>query len=835
MNTDENRLCLANIREETGNDYTHLYYRFLMYKKYLNRIKDYREREENIPLYTYKFHKNSKPDAPWITIDLHDEYAQEIYEHHPNQKLDNFNSENKIKIIESNPDELLLQLKRRPKTKELKIRPNTYQITTQIRALGSLLDGVPERAPLMDLFRDRDDVNWPDVHNEDIEKWYFLNNDEYDGVDRQREFVRKAMGTPDFAFLEGPPGSGKTTVLCELVQQMVLKNKRVLICASTHIAVDNLIEKLTNKNPESDKKDMIVIRMGNDSKKISEKADPWKYKNFVKNTRTQMITHLENKSPKTKSSEILEVSLKQTSGGDVMEKIICDCANVVCGTTIGILQYPDLKADVQKRRFDMMIIDEASKTTFQEFLVPAVHANRWIIVGDTKQLAPYTDDDEVAENIEYAIKSPAYKEVCLDTFMAYKFRNTNVIVTDDEETKSNYQIRCARLNVDYYDADDVNKPSMPKSPQIIVGSAKSISELDLPSGNITIRNPEIFQKFLKHKIKQGKKQKFGRHAQLKQWSRKCSEQQQKSNRESWGKAIGWRLRNNYESLATGVDKDLQLQEFPDDIESLLPSAIDEDIVSEAKNNLSDIQRIAFPSILRSIQYGFPKSTENGSDTVIENGMPQVDFDRRHVLLSKQYRMHSEIAEFSYRHIYEKNALQTPDMINKMRSWSYKAYAHRLVWINAGGTCIDYANQEEADLVISELGNFCKFAANNARPGNITWEVAILTFYKKQEEAIRKRLRKFTGQSGYRSFRMDEKHVSIELCTVDSFQGHEADIVFLSLANHKQTRFLNNRNRLNVAVTRARYQCVVIGNKKAMSKADPPLKYLANISGQFMVK
>lgn len=38
--------------------------------------------------------------------------------------------------------------------------------------------------------------------------------------------------------------------------------------------------------------------------------------------------------------------------------------------------------------FDYLIIDESSKTTFQEFLVPAMYAKKWIIVGDTDSLAP---------------------------------------------------------------------------------------------------------------------------------------------------------------------------------------------------------------------------------------------------------------------------------------------------------------------------------------------------------------------------------------------------------------------------------------------------------------
>ena len=47
----------------------------------------------------------------------------------------------------------------------------------------------------------------------------------------------------------------------------------------------------------------------------------------------------------------------------------------------------------------MLIVDEASKTTFQEFLVPALWAKRWVLVGDPRQLSPYADEGSLAPNI----------------------------------------------------------------------------------------------------------------------------------------------------------------------------------------------------------------------------------------------------------------------------------------------------------------------------------------------------------------------------------------------------------------------------------------------------
>ena len=51
---------------------------------------------------------------------------------------------------------------------------------------------------------------WPDFELLEVNDWKVLTDDKYDGTLEQREFVQRALSTPDFAILQGPPGSGKT-------------------------------------------------------------------------------------------------------------------------------------------------------------------------------------------------------------------------------------------------------------------------------------------------------------------------------------------------------------------------------------------------------------------------------------------------------------------------------------------------------------------------------------------------------------------------------------------------------------------------------------------------
>lgn len=92
--------------------------------------------------------------------------------------------------------------------------------------------------------------------------------------------------------------------------------------------------------------------------------------------------------------------------------------------------------------------------------------------------------------------------------------------------------------------------------------------------------------------------------------------------------------------------------------------------------------------------------------------------------------------------------------------------------------------------------------------------------------MRERLRKLTrNQAAFRHFDLRSRErvdVRVELCTVDRFQGHEADLVVLSIANTRPTNFLESVNRMNVALTRARYQRVVVGNRQRLRKREGTL-------------
>lgn len=71
-----------------------------------------------------------------------------------------------------------------------------------------------------------------------------------------------------------------------------------------------------------------------------------------------------------------------------LANVFLKTANVVAGTCIGFLGHPAIR-DLD---FDLCILDEASKATATEALVPLARARRWILVGDTRQLPPMDEE-----------------------------------------------------------------------------------------------------------------------------------------------------------------------------------------------------------------------------------------------------------------------------------------------------------------------------------------------------------------------------------------------------------------------------------------------------------
>ncbi|WP_198912989.1 AAA domain-containing protein [Tenacibaculum finnmarkense] len=533
----------------------------------------------------------------------------------------------------------------------------------------------------------------------------------------------------------------------------------------------------------------------------------------------------------------------------ITEDLLLDAANLVCGTTIGILQHPKLKKRLNNNyqakksiepivpEFDYLIIDESSKTTFQEFLVPGLYAKKWILVGDIMQLSPFADKEQIVSNLEmlplkdkktlapstqqavfYLLKIleitkdynsryilPLPKRVLSDLLKeieARKVNNNQLLISVFDESSNKLELIASNLILIDQSILNDNMPKLPETHAILRSESWQNSE------HAFIHN-HWQNKGNTFKVKKGKNSLEG--------SFKITEETNTYFKEkSWAEEIAWRIDREHQLRLLENSK----TNYRKIINDLIPKSLDS---NDIENRINTLASIAFPSILESLIEGV-KSRKYGTKTTISEGFSERELNSRRTVLKYQHRMHPDISKFPREQFYKKgNALldlENPNPIAKTREWSYIKYNSHSIWVDVKGKSERNYNIKEVDQLISELKIFIDYASKNKHPNGEQWTVACLAFYTGQETKIREKLRGYTKQeNAFSNFNITQNgaKINIKLHTVDKFQGHEADIVFLSMVQTFKDGFMDNPNRLNVAITRAKFQLVILGDYQYFAK------------------
>ncbi len=172
------------------------------------------------------------------------------------------------------------------------------------------------------------------------------------------------------------------------------------------------------------------------------------------------------------------------------------------------------------------------------------------------------------------------------------------------------------------------------------------------------------------------------------------------------------------------------------------------------------------------------------------------------ILRIQYRMHPEIRQWPWKQYYdgqicEEEKMESPgvDLPNMLAPCSF---------IDVKGTeelqGHSYRNKEEAFLIVKMLTYL------NSRGIDLVKRVGIITFYAGQVNYLNHLIKNNPSCAG------------ATINTVDGFQGDERDIIIISFVRSNeryQIGFLSDFRRLNVAITRARYALIMLGNSQAL--------------------
>ena len=203
------------------------------------------------------------------------------------------------------------------------------------------------------------------------------------------------------------------------------------------------------------------------------------------------------------------------------------------------------------------------------------------------------------------------------------------------------------------------------------------------------------------------------------------------------------------------------------------------------------------------------------------GLNQSLFERLVILgcspirLQVQYRMHPCLSEFPSNMFYEgslQNGVTMQERIRRDVDFPWPVVdSPMMFWSNLGAEEISasgtsYLNRTEAQNVEKIVTRFFKAGVQPS-------DIGIITPYEGQRSYV------VSSMQATGSFKK-ENYKEVEVASVDAFQGREKDFIILSCVrsnDHQGIGFLSDPRRLNVALTRAKYGLVILGNPKVLSK------------------
>ncbi|UMZ73026.1 DEAD/DEAH box helicase [Natranaerofaba carboxydovora] len=689
----------------------------------------------------------------------------------------------------------------------------TYEIQEQ--AVDDLITQKAKNKNLLDILINGNFRPVPDTPYEEIEGL----------VDSQEKAINYALNCEDFFLVQGPPGTGKTSIIVKMIERFINRGEKVLVSSKNNLAVDNVLEKCSKKN-------YLAVRLGREERVKLESVKPLLIDNAA--------IELQNKILKNCSQNEMEL----LNDLEKQEKYIA---------TLNELEN-DLK-DYFEKKDEKGMLDKILNKRIRWAKLKNYH--HYISLWFTRLITKITKNKEALEEkeesynkrIESALdKDDKYNETKsgwdeikgqisfyelsfdekLSPFEGFKeldYKNITEeefyeLLQKEKELKENYQNK-ENILKDWIDSLQKRQeslyPLLLSSVKIVgatcigIETRRDFKDVDFDvaiideAGQITIFDILVPMARAKKVIL------IGDHMQLPPVPDNDLIKELKRIKS---------LEEFDEEDFYDDDEDGELEEESEGKKEAAATTEDNNLQSL----VDDYEKMFKTSLFELLYYQAPENNKE--------------------MLDNQFRMHPKIAEFISNEFYEgkyQTGLKAEERELEVSVFNCPLYffdtvnmrgKHEKTEIHKEGHEVRY-NPKEGEIVakillelLVEGEKINPYILQEGDEDNeeikeklvVPENIGIITPYKRQKETIIHIVKKKLNECYQDRHQVEQIMEELEIDSVDSFQGRDKTIILYSFTRSNKKGiigFLKELRRLNVAMTRAKYMLMLIGDSSTL--------------------
>lgn len=619
--------------------------------------------------------------------------------------------------------------------------------------------------------RELPDILYGNYRFDNIKYKYILKKQEYDMLNEsQIQSVEGSLNTPDIYLIQGPPGTGKTSVIRKIVSELIKRNKEVLVTSYQNLAVDNVLDKfiVTEEN-------VIPYRYGLEdnivmSKICTDIVNEMEL-GLENNVSRQIEKHLEN------NKLYLKKMIQKINSGDDKEFIqnIDEICEWIKENKAYMSSYEDLSYIKCKYNEEASSINNTVKFSIDKVkdMMPNKFEYDLDVMDAFENLKVYIN--KCNENLNSATLDYVEKEfekICdVDVFMKLddsKYQKIKMGIMEELNLVKNI----GNKNIDIFkyktEASELVEKILDNMDDYVEDEDYKIVEnfyMKLKSTPILLEN--VLEKFSDIK----------------------------------GTTCQKTLSKGFVESTKDIDYDYVIVDEvarANSLDLLIPIIKGKKIILVGDHKqLPPLINTEIDRVLRNDE----EIEEGLVDRYIKESLfgrlfEEVPYSRK-MMLNTQYRMNKQIGDLISELFYNGELKTGIDIKNDFEFYKNQS----LVYIDVKGNQLktesaSYKNIQECEAIIQKLEELNSCLEEYKEKVS----VGIISFYKAQVQLLKKEI-----------INTRFENLDIQVGTVDSFQGLEKDVIFLSSVRTKGIGFIANPNRLNVSVSRAKKLFVLFGD------------------------